>query len=62
MKQDECDLINALRKFGYSIRGKRTTCVRLLSKGKRYSAIGIMSTSALLDCYVVEGSVNGDVL
>ena len=56
-----CDRRNALRKFGYSVRGKPATCVRLLSKGKRYSAIGIMSTSALLDCYVVEDSVNGDV-
>ena len=56
-----CDRRNALRKFGYSVRGKPAISVRLLSKGKRYSAIGIMSTSALLDCYVVEESVNGDV-
>ena len=34
-----CDRKNALRKFGYSVRGKPATCVRLLSKGKRYSAI-----------------------
>lgn len=56
-----CDRKNALRKFGYSIRGRPATCIKLLSKGKRYSAIAIMSTSSLLDCYVVADTVDGDV-
>ena len=35
--------------------------VRLLANGKHYSAIGIMTTTLFLDCYVVEGTVDGDV-
>ena len=56
-----CDRRNALRKFGYSICGRPATCVKLLSKGKRYSAIAVMSTSSLLDCYVVDETVDGDI-
>ena len=56
-----CDRRDALRKFGYSLRGYQARSIKLLSKGKRFSAIGIMTTTALLDCYVVDGTVDGDV-
>ena len=51
----------ALRKYGYSIRGCPACCAKILFRGKRYTAIGIMSSTKLLDSYVVEGIVNGDV-
>ena len=56
-----CKHRDTMRKFGYSLRGYPAKSVRLLSKGKQYSAIGIMSTTSFLDCYVVEGTVDGDV-
>ena len=56
-----CRRKDAMRRFGYSLRGYPSKCVKLLSRGKRYSAIGIMTTTSLLDCYIVDGTVNGDV-
>ena len=56
-----CKCKDAMRKFGYSLRGYPAKSVRLLVKGNHYSAIGIMTTTSLLDCYVVEGTVDGDV-
>ena len=47
------DSKDTLRRYGYSIRGYPAR--------RRYTAIGVMSTTSLLDCYVVEGSVDGDV-
>ena len=55
------DCKDALRRYGYSMRGYPARSAKLLIKGKRYSAIGIMSTTALLDCYIVEGTSDGDV-
>ena len=31
------------------------------SRGKRISTIGLMSTTTFLDCYTIEGTVDGDV-
>lgn len=56
-----CDRRNSLRKFGYSVRGKPARCAKLLSRGRRYSAIAIMSTSELIDCYIAADTVDGDV-
>lgn len=56
-----CKRKDAMRKFGYSLREYPAKSVRLLAKGKHYSAIGIMTTTSFLDCYVVEGTVDGDV-
>lgn len=52
-----CDRKDATRKFGYSLRGFPATSFRMISRGKRYSAIGIMSTTALLDYYITPGTV-----
>ncbi len=56
-----CDRKNAARKFGYSLRGFPAKDFRYLLRGNRFSAIGLMSTTTLIDCYITEGTVNGDV-
>ena len=56
-----CDRKDAMRKYGYSLRGFPAKSTKLLSKGKQFSAVGVMTTTALLDAYVVEGTVDGDV-
>lgn len=56
-----CDRKNSNRKFGYSLRGFPAKSFRFFSQGKRYSAIGVITTTTFLDCYIVEGTVNGDV-
>ena len=55
------DRWNTIRKYGYSIRGIPARCHRLLARGKRISAIAMISVEGLLDCKIVEGSVDGDV-
>ena len=55
-----CDLRNALRKYGYGIRGLPPQDYSLKLRGKRYSAIGILSTEGIKDVYIAEGSVNGE--
>lgn len=56
-----CNCKNAIRKFGYSLRDFPAMSFKLISQGKRFSAIGVMTTTALLDCYITEGTVNGEV-
>ena len=41
-------------------RGKPARPQKLLVRGKRVSAIGVLSTSGMLDCHIVEGTVNAD--
>lgn len=55
-----CDLQNALRKYGYGIRGLPPQDYSLNLRRKRYSAIGILSTGGIKDVYIAEGSVNGE--
>ena len=55
-----CDLQNALRKYGYAIRGLPPQDYSLTLRGKRYSAIGILSMEGIKDVYIAEGSVNGE--
>ena len=55
------DQRDALRNYGYSLRGYPAHSAKILFKGTRYSAIGVMSTTELLDSFVVEGTVDGDV-
>ena len=55
-----CDLRNALRKYGYGIRGLPPQDHSLKLRGKRYSAIGILSVEGIKDVYIAEGSVNGE--
>ena len=50
---------NGIRKYGYGIRGQPQNRTLLL-KGKRYSAIGVMSTEGVQDVYLTDDSVDGD--
>ena len=56
-----CDLRNAMRKYGYGIRGMPPQDYTLKLKGKRYSAIGVLTSEGVEDVYIEEGSVNGEV-
>ena len=54
---DRCD---ALRKFEYSLRGKKATSQILLVWGQGESAVRVMSAEGILDCHIVSGNVNAD--
>ena len=55
-----CDRRHSMRKWGYSLRGIQPRDHRILARGKRYSAIPIMSLEGIHDVYLAEGSVNGE--
>ena len=55
-----CDRRDTIRKRGYSIRGIPPKSQLLLARGKRYSAIPIMSQEGIHDVCLFEGTVNGD--
>ena len=55
-----CDRRHTIRKYGYSIRGIPLCDQRLLVRGKRYSAIPIVSLEGIHDVYLTEGTMNGD--
>lgn len=57
-----CDRRDSIRKFGYSIRGSPAKTHILLTRGKRFSAIPIMSQEGIHDVCLYEGTVNGDRL
>jgi len=44
-----CDLRNAMRKYGYGIRGMTPQDYTLKIRGKRYSAVGILTTEGVED-------------
>ena len=52
------DRRNSIRRYGYSIVGKPAP---LLVRGKRFSAIGILSVNGLLDTYITTENVNADI-
>ncbi len=52
------DRRDSLRRFGYSLRGKRATSQKLLVRGQRVSAVGVLSAQGILDCHIVTGTVN----
>lgn len=56
-----CEHRNSLRKYGYGIRGMPPQDFALKLRGKRYSAIGILTTGGVEDVYITEGSVNGEI-
>ena len=55
-----CDQRNCRRKYSYSIRGITPQDHRILVRGTRYSAIGIMSLEGIMDVHIAEGTVNGE--
>ena len=48
------------RKFGYHLRGMTSCNFRLIAKGKRMSAIAIMSERGIEDVDIYDGNINGD--
>jgi len=54
------DRRNAIRKYGYGLRGMTPIVHSLLACGKRISAVGVMSTRGVEDSYLTEGNVNTD--
>lgn len=57
-----CDRRNCIRKRGYGIKGITPQEHRLLIRGKRYSAIPIISLQGIHDVCLLEGNVNGERL
>ena len=55
------DRRDAIRKYGYSVRGKPIVSHKNLSRGKRINAIAIMSMEGMLDCVTTTDSVDSDV-
>ena len=51
---------DAMRKFGYSLRGKRCVTKRLLARGERVSAIAALSSEGILDVKFAFGSIDGE--
>ena len=60
MRLHGCDQRNALQKYGCGIRGQHPHKHTLILRGKRYSAIGILSTEGVEDVYITDGTVDGD--
>ena len=60
LDESGCDRRNSARKYGYSLRGIPVCDHRILCRGKRYSAIPVMSVEGIHDVYLAEGSVDGD--
>ena len=54
------DRRNALRRRGYSWRGKPATSHKLLVRGERLNSIACISMEGVLECTTVTGSVDGD--
>ena len=48
------------RRYGYALKGKRAIEERLLVRGKRYSAVGIMCIDGLLDTYITDHTIDGE--
>ena len=57
---DETGSDDRNRRFGYSLRGEAPVCHHLLHRGRRISAIAVMSTDGLITYDLVHESVNGE--
>ena len=54
------DLRNTVRKRAYSVRGITPKDHRLLIRGKRYSAIPVVSLQGITDVYISDGTFDGE--
>lgn len=54
------DKRNLLRQYGYSLRGERAVCPRMLVRGKRVSTIAAMSLTEIVGLEITTETVNGD--
>lgn len=57
-----CDNRNYMRKYGYAVKGDTPRCRRLLTRGKRISAIAAISTEGLLAVEQTTGTVDADLV
>ena len=60
LDESGCDRRDAIRKYGYSVRGIPICDQRLLIRGKRYTAIPVMSLGGIHDVFITEGNMNGE--
>ena len=60
---DECgsDRRNEIRKYGYSLRGMIPVSYSFINRGKRFSAIPVLTTHGIEDVFVTDTTVNGDI-
>ena len=54
------DRRDAMRRFGYSLRGRPCIAKSLLVRGKRVSAIAALAVDSVLDFYFTHGTANGE--
>ena len=52
---------NAVREYGYGLRGITPVQHHIVVHGQRISSIGILTTDGIEDVYIVEGNVNGEI-
>ena len=60
---DECgsDRRNEVRKYGYNLRGMTPVSYNFINRGKRFSAIPVLTTRGIEDVFVTDKTVNGDI-
>ena len=56
-----CDRRDAIRKYGYGLRGKPVKCQKLLVRGERISVIAAMTVEGVTDLKIVRGGVTRDI-
>jgi len=54
------DRRDAMRRFGYSLRGRPCIVKSLLARGKRVSVIAALAVDSVLDFYFTHGTTNGE--
>ena len=56
-----CDRRDSLRRYGYTVRGRRIKCQKLLLRGEHISVIAAMGVEGVKCLKMVRGSVTGDI-
>ena len=51
-----------IRQFGYALRGEAPVYHRFLASGRRISGIAAISCDGLLECELITGTINDNVL
>ena len=52
---------NEIRKYGYSLRGMTPVSYNFINRGKRFSAIPVLTTRGIEDVFVTDTTVNEDI-
>jgi len=61
LDESGCNRRHAMRRFGYALKGQRARDVRLLCRGRRISAIAMITAHGLLDVHCTTDSVDEEV-